>query len=239
MQNQDTKNAIQHIAIIMDGNGRWATQQHLSRLQGHAEGAKRVYEITEAMQTYGIKNLSLFAFSTENWKRSPSEIEGLFTLLNQFAKQYAKTLVEKNIKLIISGDITPLPEGTRSLLKKVMDSTSNCEAYTLNICINYGGQDDIVRASKIIATEVKEGRLDVEAIDSTLFSRHLYTQTMPPVDLLIRTSGEQRLSNFLLYQLAYAELYFTDVYWPSFNKEQLHLAIESYYARHRRFGSVE
>jgi undecaprenyl diphosphate synthase len=238
MQNQDTKNAIQHIAIIMDGNGRWATQQHLSRLQGHAEGAKRVYEITEAMQTYGIKNLSLFAFSTENWKRSPSEIEGLFTLLNQFAKQYAKTLVEKNIKLIISGDITPLPEGTRSLLKKVMDSTSTCEAYILNICINYGGQDDIVRASKIIATEVKEGRLDVEAIDSTLFSRHLYTQTMPPVDLLIRTSGEQRLSNFLLYQLAYAELYFTDVYWPAFNKEQLHLAIESYYARHRRFGSA-
>lgn len=239
MQNQDTKKPIQHIAIIMDGNGRWATQQHLTRLQGHAEGAKRVYEITEAMQTYGIKNLSLFAFSTENWKRSPAEIEGLFTLLNQFASQYAKTLVEKNIKLIISGDISPLPEGTRSLLKKVIDSTANCEAYILNICINYGGQDDIVRTAKLLATEVKEGRLDVDAIDSALFSSHLFTQDMPPVDLLIRTSGEQRLSNFLLYQLAYAELYFTDVYWPAFNKEALNIAIEAYYGRHRRFGSIE
>jgi undecaprenyl diphosphate synthase len=239
MQTQDIKKPIQHIAIIMDGNGRWATQQHLSRLQGHTEGAKRVYEITEAMQTYGIKNLSLFAFSTENWKRSPAEIEGLFALLNQFAKQYAKTLVEKNIKLIISGDMTPLPEGTRSLLKKVIDSTSTCKAYILNICINYGGQDDIVRAAKMIATEVKEGRLAVEAIDTGLFSKYLYTEEMPPVDLLIRTSGEQRLSNFLLYQLAYAELYFTDVYWPAFNKEQLNNAIEAYYGRDRRFGSVE
>ena len=239
MVTQHLDKPIHHLAIIMDGNGRWATQQHLSRIQGHAEGAKRVYEITEAMKGYGIKNLSLFAFSTENWKRSPSEIEGLFTLLNQFAKQYAKTLIENKVRLLISGELTSLPKNTQTLLAKVINDTAIYKDYTLNICINYGGQDDILHATKTIAGQVKNGTLALEDITSSLFASHLYTQDMPPVDLLIRTSGEQRLSNFLLYQLAYAELYFTDVYWPAFKKDQLDIAIQSFYSRHRRFGSIE
>jgi undecaprenyl diphosphate synthase len=227
-----------HVAIIMDGNGRWATSQHLTRLQGHAEGAKRVYEISEAIKAYGISNLSLFAFSTENWKRSSAEVKGLFTLLNQFAKTYLKPLISNQVRLLISGDMSLLPESTQVLLREAIDSTAMFKENTLNICLNYGGQDDIVHATKRMINEVSQGRLTIDQITTERFASFLYTQDMPPVDLLIRTSGEQRLSNFLLYQLAYAELYFTDTYWPDFKKEQLHLALDNYAKRARRFGGL-
>jgi undecaprenyl diphosphate synthase len=237
MQSHDSS-LPQHVAIIMDGNGRWATQQHLSRLQGHAEGAKRVYEISEAIQASGISNLSLFAFSTENWKRSSSEVKGLFTLLNQFAKTYLKPLIANKVRLLISGDMSLLPDSTQALLNEAIESTASFKDNTLNICLNYGGQDDIVQATKRIIKDVTDGKITTHQLTPDVFSSYLYTQDMPPVDLLIRTSGEQRLSNFLLYQLAYAELYFTETYWPDFKKEDLQLALDAYTKRRRRFGGI-
>jgi undecaprenyl diphosphate synthase len=234
-----TEIPLKHLAIIMDGNGRWATGRKLPRIHGHAEGAKRVMDIAEASLDAGIQYLSLFAFSTENWKRSPQEVKGLFKLLDEFAVKYEKNLHENQTRLMISGNLTPLPSSSQKLLKKLIDATKGYTKRTLNICINYGGKDDIVMATKLIVDDVINNRLDIKNLNEETFAQYLYTKDMPAVDLLIRTSGEERLSNFLLYQIAYAELIFVPTFWPDFTKEKLQEAIAIYYQRKRKFGASQ
>jgi undecaprenyl diphosphate synthase len=229
---------LRHLAIIMDGNGRWAHLQGLSRLKGHQEGAQRVIEIAQYCKKQNIPYLSLFAFSTENWQRSKQEVTGLFRLLNQFVKKYLKTLHQDQVRLIISGQMDGLPKDTQTLLRQAIQATATYARYTLNICVNYGGQDEIVRASLKVAHAIQQGSLKPADLNPQTFQQFLDTSMMPPIDLLIRTSGEMRLSNFLLYQLAYAELLFISKHWPAFKPEDLVKAIKVYQKRNRRFGSV-
>ncbi len=234
-----TEIPLKHLAIIMDGNGRWATSRKLPRISGHAEGAKRVMDIAQASLDAGIQYLSLFAFSTENWKRSPQEIKGLFKLLDEFAVKYEKNLHEEQTRLIISGNLTPLPKITQTLLNRLIETTKTYTKRTLNICINYGGQDDIVTAARVLVDDVINHRFDIKNLNEETFAQYLYTKDMPPVDLLIRTSGEQRLSNFLLFQSAYAELLFIPTFWPDFTKDKLLEAIAIYQQRKRKFGASQ
>jgi undecaprenyl diphosphate synthase len=233
-----SKPPLRHIAIIMDGNGRWANTQGLPRLKGHQQGAQRVIELAQYCKKQNIPYLSLFAFSTENWQRPKQEVTGLFRLLNQFVKKYLKTLHQDQVRLIISGQLDGLPKDTQVLLKQAIEATASYTRYTLNICVNYGGQDEIVRASLKVAQAIQQGRLKPADLNPQTFQQFLDTASMPPVDLLIRTSGEMRLSNFLLYQLAYAELLFVTKHWPAFKTEDLAQAIKVYQKRTRRFGTV-
>jgi undecaprenyl diphosphate synthase len=229
---------LHHLAIIMDGNGRWANSQGLPRLKGHQEGAKRVIEVAQYCKQQNIPYLSLFAFSTENWKRSKQEVNGLFRLLNQFVKQYLKTLHQDQVRLVISGKLEDLPRETQTLLAQAISETQDYKKHTLNICVNYGGQDEIVRASLKLAQALKKGTIQPENVTVDNYHQFLDTASMPPVDLLIRTSGEMRLSNFLLYQMAYAELLFVTKHWPAFKAIDIAKAIKVYQKRTRRFGSV-
>jgi undecaprenyl diphosphate synthase len=229
---------LQHLAIIMDGNGRWAKAKGLPRLRGHQEGAKRVIEVAKLCKALNIPYLSLFAFSTENWRRPATEVNGLFRLLNEFVKKYLKTLHEDQVRLVISGRIEGLPESSKHLLLDAIEATKNYTRYTLNICVNYGGQDEIVRASLKAMKAIQSGALKEADLTPATFGQFLDTAIMPPIDALIRTSGEMRLSNFLLYQAAYAELIFVDTYWPDFKEKQLKAALKRYQNRQRRFGSI-
>lgn len=225
-----------HIAVIMDGNGRWAKQRGLPRVEGHIAGAERVREVLRYAREFGVEYMTLYAFSTENWKRSREEVDALMDLLSRFIDGYLDEMKQNNVRLLVSGRIDGLPERAANDLKRAMAETASLTGHTLILALNYGGRSEIADAAKKIAEEVHHGRLDPVKIDEQLFSRYLYLPDVPDPDLMIRTSGEFRLSNFLLWELSYAEFYVTDTYWPDFDREEFRKAIESYSKRDRRFG---
>ena len=227
-----------HIAIIMDGNGRWAKQKGMVRVFGHENGAKSVRETVEACAELGIKNLTLYAFSTENWSRPKVEVQTLMKLLVKSLKKEIKTLQDNSIKLSAIGCLKDLPENAYNELQYVKEKTQNNTHMTLTLALSYGSREELVNVVKELSLKVKNNIISARNIDESIINKHLYTQNLPDVDLLIRTSGEQRISNFLLWQIAYAELYFTDVLWPDFKKENLYEAILDYQNRERRFGKT-
>lgn len=232
------KEMPKHIGIIMDGNGRWATKRGLPRTYGHKEGVKRVLDIVREAYRLEIPFLSLYAFSTENWKRPKKEIDNLMILLQRFLVKYIEELEENGVKLNIMGDISALDGKTRELVELALERTSKGTKMVLNIGLNYGGQDEILKAVADIAHCVKEGQIDPNSIDKSLFESFLYTKCQPPLDLLIRLSGELRVSNFMLYQMAYSEFWFSNVLWPDFDEAVFNEAIEDYRSRDRRFGGL-
>ena len=234
----DNSRLPNHIAIIMDGNGRWAKQKGLIRILGHESGTKAVRETVEACAEFGIKHLTLYAFSTENWNRPKLEVQTLMKLLVKSLKKEIKTLQENKIKLTAIGCLKDLPEKAYKELEFVIEKTKNNTHMTLNLALSYGSREELVNVVKELSVKVKNNIISAESIDESIINKHLYTQNLPDVDLLIRTSGEQRISNFLLWQIAYAELYFTDIYWPDFKKENLVEAIVDYQNRERRFGKT-
>ncbi len=225
-----------HVAIIMDGNGRWARKKLMNRVKGHTVGVEVARKIVELSRRIGLKYLSLFAFSMENWRRPESEVKTLMYLLELYLKRELKNLMEQDIKLVVCGDISMLPEKTRSVVEEVMEETKNNKSMVLNLAISYSGRWDILQAVKRIAEEVRNGGLRPEDIREDTFKRYLSTYDIPPPDLLIRTSGEMRISNFFLWDLAYTELYFTPTLWPEFTEEEFLLALLDYQRRERRFG---
>ncbi|WP_299111883.1 isoprenyl transferase [uncultured Winogradskyella sp.] len=227
-----------HVAIIMDGNGRWAKQQGFMRVIGHENGTKAVRQVVEASAELGIKNLTLYAFSTENWNRPKLEVQTLMKLLVKSLKKEIKTLQDNNIKLSAIGSLQDLPKKANQELLDVIEKTKNNTNMTLTLALSYGSREEIVNVIKELSLKVKNNIISTESIDESIINKHLYTQNLPDVDLLIRTSGEQRISNFLLWQIAYAELYFTDILWPDFKKEDLYEALINYQNRERRFGKT-
>ena len=232
------QNIPKHIAIIMDGNGRWAKEKGRLRVFGHENGTKSVRTTVECCAELGIKNLTLYAFSTENWNRPKLEVKTLMQLLISSLKKEMSTMQKNSIRLNAIGNLEHLPTRVRKELLHVIDETKNNTQMTLTLALSYGSRDELVNATKQICEKVKNNIISVESIDEPLINQHLYTQNLPDVDLLIRTSGEKRISNFLLWQIAYAELYFTDVYWPDFTNENLYEAIINYQKRERRFGKT-
>lgn len=227
-----------HIAIIMDGNGRWAKKRFLPRSFGHQEGMERVIEIVEASLELGIEHLSLYAFSTENWKRPVEEVNGLMKILVQYITRELDKLHRNNIKIQILGDINKLPQFAKEEVIKAIEKTSANTNMVLNIGLNYGGRDEIIFGVKNILKDVKMGKMNIDDLNVNNFSEFLYTKNQPDPDLLIRPSGELRLSNFMLYQIAYTEFWFSDVLWPEFTKKHLLLSIIDFQKRNRRFGGI-
>ena len=227
-----------HVAIIMDGNGRWAAAKGKNRLFGHKNGVKSVQAIVEESARLGIKHLTLYAFSTENWNRPQEEIGTLMRLLLQSLRTELEKLLENNIKLQAIGNIEKLPQSIQDELLQVINKTATNSEMTLTLALSYGARDELVEMTKKISQLVKNNLISPENIDESVINEHLYTRKLPDVDLLIRTSGEQRISNFLLWQIAYAELYFTDVFWPDFKEQNLIDALLSYQQRERRFGKT-
>lgn len=239
LKNQiNTKQLPKHIAIIMDGNGRWAKKQGFLRSIGHEKGTKSVRTTVETCAKLGIKNLTLYAFSTENWNRPKLEVDTLMKLLISSLKKELKTLNDNNIRLNAIGNLTNLPPKVQKELNEVIEKTSENKRMTLTLALSYGAREEIVQAVKKISDKVKNNIISTEAIDDTIINQHLYTHNLPDVDLVIRTSGEQRISNFLLWQIAYAEFYFTEALWPDFDDNNLYEAIISYQNRERRFGKT-
>jgi undecaprenyl diphosphate synthase len=231
-------NLPKHLAIIMDGNGRWAKQRGLLRALGHESGSKAVKTTVECCTKLGIENLTLYAFSTENWNRPKLEIETLMKLLISSLKKEFDTLHKNNIRLNSIGNLDLLPKKVKQELLDVIEKTKNNTRMTLTLALSYGSREEITQAFKSICDKVKNNIISIDSIDESIINKHLYTHNLPDVDLLIRTSGEHRISNFLLWQIAYAELYFTDVLWPDFKEENLYEAIISYQKRERRFGKT-
>ncbi len=227
-----------HIAVIMDGNGRWAKKHALSRISGHEKGADAVRTVIKASRELGIQYLTLYAFSTENWSRPVQEVNSLMNLLARYLSSELKEMHQNGISLKIIGDIERLKPSLRKKIQAVVDETANNCGMVLTLALNYGGREEIVRAIRIIMEDIRTGRLPGDELDVRRFSRYLFTAGLPDPDLLIRTSGELRLSNFLLWQSAYTEFYFTDVLWPDFGKKDLLLAIEEYRKRERRYGKT-
>jgi len=227
-----------HIAIIMDGNGRWAEQRGLPRFSGHLEGGKRVEEIVKAASEMGVKALTLYTFSTENWKRPKSEVSMIMKTVKAVLDKSIKKLQDLNIQLHFIGQRDIIPQEVLESIDRSVEATKGSTGLMLNMAFNYGSRNEILDAVKKISTDVKENRLHIEQIDEELFSQSLYTRGMPDPDLLIRTSGEKRISNFLLWQLSYAEIYFTDKYWPDFTQREFQKAIIDYQNRERRYGKV-
>ena len=234
----NTSNLPKHIAIIMDGNGRWAKQQGLLRALGHESGTKSVKVIIEASAKLGIEFLTLYAFSTENWNRPKLEVDTLMKVLINSLKKELNTLQKNNIKLNAIGNLERLPKSAQKELLDVIDKTKNNTQMTLTLALSYGSREELVSAVRNICSKVKNNIISIDAIDDSIINEHLYTQNLPDVDLLIRTSGEHRISNFLLWQIAYSELYFTDILWPDFKEQDLYEAIISYQKRERRFGKT-
>ena len=230
------KQKIRHIAIIMDGNGRWARQHGLKHLEGHKKGADAVRRVIEAANDFGLEYLTLYAFSTENWKRPKSEVSGLMALLRKFIDENLDEIMEKGIRIRAIGRLKQLPLLTRRKLFHAMELTEKNRSGTVVLAVNYGSRAEITDAAKKIATDVLKKRISPKEIEEDLFSQYLYEPDIPDPELMIRTSGELRLSNFLLWQLSYAEIFISDVLWPDFGKEEFKMAIDSYYSRERRFG---
>lgn len=234
----DPTNIPKHIAVIMDGNGRWAQQQGHERLYGHNYGVESVREVLKAAKELKVNYLTLYAFSTENWNRPKEEVEGLMDLLIRTIAGEVDELNGKGIRLLTIGDTEGLPEGCRNELKKAIEITSHNTDTSLILALNYSARWEIINATKNIAQRIKNGEIDLDAIDDKMFDDTLTTAGIPDPELLIRTSGENRVSNFLLWQIAYSEFYFTDVLWPDFKKEDLYKAVLDYQSRERRFGLV-
>ena len=232
-------NIPQHIAIILDGNGRWAKSKGMPRTYGHIEGAKTVEKICEAAWDMGVKYLTMYAFSTENWKRPTEEVEALMKLLRNYMKNCLKTAAKNNMVVRVIGDKTGLDDDIRKQIEELETVSASNTGLHFQIAINYGSRDEIVRSVRKVMEDVKAGKITEDQMDETMFDSYLDTAGIPSPDLLIRTSGEQRLSNFLMWQLAYTEFYFTDVPWPAFTKEELEKAIEKYNGRDRRYGGVK
>ncbi|MBL7893647.1 MAG: isoprenyl transferase [Bacteroidia bacterium] len=234
----DKDKVPQHIAIIMDGNGRWAKQQGEDRIFGHHEGVNSVREIVEAAAEVGVKYLTLYAFSTENWNRPKEEVDALMELLVATISMETPQLNKNGVKLEAIGNLKSLPQGCYDELQQSIEITKNNTRLTLVLALSYSSKWEIIEAVKQLATEVKEGKTAIDAIDENSIAQHLCTKKYPDPELMIRTSGEHRISNFLLWQLAYAEFYFTDTLWPDFRKKEFFDAIKSYQSRERRFGKT-
>ncbi len=228
-----------HIAVIMDGNGRWAKQRRLSRTEGHRNAVKAVRETVTTCRELGIEVLTLYAFSEENWNRPKSEVQALLALLKQFLKSELQEMLENDISFDTIGDLTPLPSSVRKLIEETRDRTTGGKKMHLSLALSYGSRSEIVQAARRIAEDVVQGKRKAEEITKEIFSRYLYTAGLPDPDLLIRTSGEMRISNFLLWQIAYTELWITPVLWPDFRREHILQAIEDYNRRERRYGRIE
>ena len=230
-------NKLIHVAFIMDGNGRWAKARNLPRTKGHKAGCDRIIDIYEECLAQDIKVMSLYAFSTENWNRPKDEIDKLFKYLKAFFKKEIGRMLKDGSRIVTSGDVSKLPKDTLDTVLESVERTKDCKNFTFNICLNYGGKAEIVRAAKMFAQDVLDGK-DINSLDEENFNDYLYTKGLPPVDLLIRTSGEQRTSNYLPYQLTYAEMLFPMVTWPDFTKEEFRKCIDLYMKRDRRFGGI-
>ena len=237
-KDQLNNNIPEHIAIIMDGNGRWAKKQGLLRALGHEKGTKTVNEIVDASIEVGVKFLTLYAFSTENWNRPKYEVDALMRLLIKSLKKELPNFIEKEIKLNIIGNINALPQKAQKELLFVLEKTKNYNNITLTLALSYGSREELINTVKEIAEKAKNNLISPHLITEEVIKEHLYTANLPDVDLLIRTSGEQRISNFLLWQIAYAELYFSPELWPDFKKEHLYEALLNYQQRERRFGKT-
>ena len=229
----------QHVAIILDGNGRWAKSKGMPRNYGHAQGSKNVERICEEAWRMGIKYLTVYAFSTENWQRPKSEVDALMKLLRNYMKTCLKTAEKNDMKIRVIGDIRPLDEDIKKRILELEEASRNNGGLNFTIALNYGSRDEMIRAVKRLAQDCVDQKVKPEDIDEKLYAAYLDTRELPDPDLLIRTSGELRLSNYLLWQLAYSEFYFTDVPWPDFTKEELIRAIEHYNSRERRFGGIK
>lgn len=228
-----------HIAIILDGNGRWAKKRHMPRTFGHKVGVENIKTIALAASSMGVKALTVYAFSTENWNRPQAEVDYLMTLPSEFERLFKNDFEKYDIKVIFSGRKTKVSKENLEIMNRMIEDTKNRQGLVLNICFDYGSYDEIITAVKEIASNVKNDQLSIEEINPELISSLLSTKDLPPLDLLIRPSGEQRLSNFLLWQAAYAELYFTPVFWPAFSKKDLEKAILDFNQRERRFGAIK
>jgi len=228
-----------HVAIIMDGNGRWAKKRMLNRVKGHEQGADIVRMAVRTSRELGIDVLTLYAFSTENWQRPETEVSALMSLLKRFLKSEKKDMLKHNIRLNTIGEVERLPNSVNAMLKETMQATENNTGMVLNLALSYGARSEIVRMVQQLSETVAEGKLRPEAIDEEMVSAHLYTRNIPDPDLLIRTSGEMRISNFLLWQIAYAEIYITDTLWPDFTKVEYLQILKDYQGRDRRFGKVK
>ncbi|HOC37722.1 MAG TPA: isoprenyl transferase [Thermodesulfobacteriota bacterium] len=228
----------QHIAIIMDGNGRWASRRNLKRILGHERGIATARKIVEFCRTVGIPVVTLYAFSVENWKRPKSEIQTLLNLLEHYLRTESDDLLKHNIRLVVIGNMSDLPPSVAHELNDAIEKSRACDGMILNLALSYGGRGEIVQAVRSIVADVSEGRLRLENVNETTFSQYLYTRGLPDPDLLIRTSGEMRLSNFLLWQMAYTEIYVTDTLWPDFSPEEMTRILLNYQTRERRFGQT-
>ncbi len=232
----DSENIPKHVAIIMDGNGRWAKKRFLPRKAGHKAGADALEGIIDAAKKIGIKHLTVYAFSTENWKRSQEEIDGIMDLLRSYVKKYTERAKKDNVKMDAIGDITRLAPDIQESIKNLEEATKDKDALNLHIALNYGGRDDIKRCVKKICKDIENGKLSYDNIDEDVISKNLDTANIPDPELVIRTSGEERISNFLLWQIAYSEFCFSDKLWPDFKEEDLFEAVYNYQNRNRRFG---
>ncbi len=232
-------NIPEHVAIIMDGNGRWAKSKKMPRLAGHKAGVEALRDVLETAGDIGIKHMTFYAFSTENWNRPEDEVSGLLNLLYIYLRSETKKLHKNNIKICTIGDISKLPQKAREELERTMELTKNNTSMTVHLALNYGGRDDILRAVKNITEDVLNHNITTDDINEDLMSKYLYTVDIPDPDLMIRTSGEFRISNFLLWQMAYTEMYFVDCYWPDFDGSELRKAVENYNIRDRRYGNVK
>ena len=235
----DKPQTVNHLAIIMDGNGRWAQSRGLERTAGHRAGADNVLEIMRAAKEFNIKYLTLYAFSTENWKRPAAEVGALMKLLQEFLFKQLPAMQKENVRLNAIGRLNDLPEPARLSLLGAMKATKNNTGGVLTLALNYGGRAEIVDAAKKLIKAVEDGKIDPEKLDEKSFGKFLYDPQLPDPDLVVRTSGELRISNFLLWEMAYSELYISDVMWPDFDRKELAKALESYQNRNRRFGGVE
>ena len=227
-----------HVAVIMDGNGRWAKRQGLPRIMGHRRGVDALKDLLRCCRDWGVQALTAYAFSTENWGRPLEEVDFLMTLFERVLRQELREMMQENVQIRFVGNLNALPRSLQAEIERSMDETRNNQGIKFTVATNYGGRQEIVEAARAIASKVQEGILQPEEIDEALFERHLYTSGICDPDLLIRTSGEMRLSNFLLWQMAYAEFYVTDTLWPDFDREEFHRALCAYQKRDRRFGKV-
>lgn len=228
-----------HVAVIMDGNGRWAKRQGLQRIMGHRRGVDALKNLLRCCKDWGISALTAYAFSTENWGRPSEEVEFLMMLFERVLRRELAEMIEEDIRIRFVGNLAGLPQSLQAEIERSMAATKDNRSVQFTVATNYGGRQEILHACRAIATQVQEGKIDPEQVDEALFERHLYTTGLPEPDLLIRTSGEMRISNFLLWQMAYAEIYVTQTAWPDFDREEFHQALRVYQNRDRRFGKVK
>ncbi|MEH2058483.1 MAG: isoprenyl transferase [Nostoc sp.] len=229
----------QHIAVIMDGNGRWATSRGLPRIAGHRQGAKTLKELLRCCKDWGVKALTAYAFSTENWQRPVEEVDFLMHLFERLLHRELAQMHREGVRISFIGDLSALPKSLQTEMERSMTETLNNQAIHFTVAVNYGSRNEITKVCRQVAQLVQQGKLNAEQVNESLVEQHLYTADTPEPDLLIRTSGEMRLSNFLLWQMAYTEMYFTDILWPDFNREAFYQALLSYQRRDRRFGQVK